>query len=89
MNSTNVYQGTTLFVELATSSQATNIFCGRVTIEYINLTTIDHLCQVIVTHVSWATDKDPMVKKQSMNKLAPQLFEILMKATVNVLTKQL
>ena len=72
-----------------TGSQATNTFSGRVPIEYINLTTIDHLCQVIVTHVGWATDEDPMVKKQSVNKFAPQLFEMVMKTTVNVLKNQL
>ena len=72
-----------------TGSQATNTFTGRVPIEYINLTTIDHLCQVIVTHVGRTTDEDAiqmisdhndkygneyLVKKQSVNKLVPQLL---------------
>ena len=41
-----------------TVGQATNIFTGRVTVEYVDLTIIDHLCQVIVTHVDRATGKD-------------------------------
>ena len=72
-----------------TGSQATNTFTGRVPIECINLTTIDHLCQVIVTHVGRTTDEDAiqtisdhndkygneyLVKKQSVNKLVPQLL---------------
>ena len=75
VNSTDVYQGTILFV-----AKDTNIFTGRITVEYVDLTFIDHLCQVIVTHVGWASVEDSerlvtMMAKVQVNILCQNTFK--------------